>query len=343
MQSNQLEALKKERAVFEKIKGDYVVKAIWTFTYKSYICFVMEYMIGGDFAALLENYVCLDVEVARFYIAEIVLALDMLHNLGIIHRDLKPDNILLDASGHAKLTDFGLSDAGIEEIVREQGENGTPQLKSKEGKFNKLINSMKILQIPTEKNDVNNVELIVGGQETLKKKKVLTFAPNEIGSQVSGIFGTMDKVRDSQNCIETKHALDNEKKARIIGTPDYIAPEIIRGDSHGKMVDWWSLGVMIYEFLCSVPPFNDQSVDKVFENIQNLRINWPNIGIRSCLSKHELKSLFLSQLGYDEDCMTPESKDLIEKLLDPDPQKRLGANGVDEIKNHPWFAGNLDF
>ena len=293
MQSNQIEALKKERAVFEKIKGDYVVKAIWTFTYKSYICFVMEYMIGGDFAALLENYVCLDVEVARFYIAEIALALDMLHNLGIVHRDLKPDNILLDASGHAKLTDFGLSDAGLEEIVREQGEHGAPQLKTKEGKFNKLINSMKLLQIPTEKNDENNVQLIVGGQETLKKKKVLTFAPNEPGAETTASgFDTIDK--EHQNCNESKQAIENEKRPRIIGTPDYIAPEILRGDPHGKMVDWWSLGVMIYEFLCSVPPFNEESVDKVFDNILHLRINWPNIGNSNNRSDHDLIHLSLS-------------------------------------------------
>lgn len=241
----------------------------------------MEYMIGGDFAAILENYVCLDEEVARFYIAEIILALDMLHSLGIVHRDLKPDNILLDASGHVKLTDFGLSDAGIEGIVRDQGEKGDAPIKNRESKFNKLLNSMKLIQIPTQpstetKGD-GKIEFIVGGQEALKKKKLLSFAPNECSSALLKKKNTEIEAEKAT----TKEAPPEEKKARIIGTPDYIAPEILKGEEHGKMVDWWSLGVMIYEFLCSVPPFNADSVDEVFENILQHQINWPTIGTES--------------------------------------------------------------
>lgn len=285
MQTNQIESLKKERTVFEKIKGDYVVKAFWTFTYKSYLCFVMEYMIGGDFAAILENYVCLDEEVAKFYIAEIILALDMLHSLGIVHRDLKPDNILLDASGHVKLTDFGLSDAGLEGIMRDQ--------KHEEGKFKRLMTSMKLLQIPNDQSpdtikDDNKIEFIKGGNEALKKKKVLSFAPTEINSGLLKRKNTpqagelVNMLNAEKKSIET--AKEEKEKKRIIGTPDYIAPEIIKGDEHGKMVDWWSLGVMIYEFLCSVPPFNDETVDQVFENILAHHISWPNIGTFSLIA-----------------------------------------------------------
>lgn len=271
------------------LQGDFVVKAFWTFAYKAYLCFVMEYMIGGDFASILENYTCLDEDIARFYIAEIVLALGMLHSQGIIHRDLKPDNILLDASGHAKLTDFGLSDAGLGQLVRGQGDNGSAQLKNKKGKFNKLINSMKILEIPggngqkDESKDKKKVELILGGHEALKKKKLLTFAPNECNSALL----KKKQVDDSPWKDPDQCANPDEKKHRIIGTPDYIAPEIIQGEPHGHMVDWWSLGVMLYEFLCSVPPFNDESVDQVFDNIVKRRITWPSIG-NSMNHKHIL-------------------------------------------------------
>ena len=65
---------------------------------------------------------------------------------------------------------------------------------------------------------------------------------------------------------------------RIVGTPDYIAPEVIRGSPHDRMVDWWSLGVMIYEFITSVPPFNDTSIERIFDNILNGQIEWPEIG-----------------------------------------------------------------
>lgn len=74
----------------------------------------MEYMKGGDFSGILQEYGCLENRVAKFYIAELVLAIQHLHNLGIVHRDLKPDNILLDSSGHIKLTDFGLSKVDLE-------------------------------------------------------------------------------------------------------------------------------------------------------------------------------------------------------------------------------------
>ncbi len=69
----------------------------------------MEYMIGGDLSSLLQVAGYFDEDMARFYIAEILIALAYLHAHGIIHRDLKPDNVLINESGHIKLSDFGLS------------------------------------------------------------------------------------------------------------------------------------------------------------------------------------------------------------------------------------------
>jgi serine/threonine protein kinase len=87
-----------------------VVTALFVFVHKNYICFIMECMYGGDFRGILEEESRLDeVDVAKPYLAELVLAIEYLHELGIVHRDLKPENILLDAKGHIKLADFGLS------------------------------------------------------------------------------------------------------------------------------------------------------------------------------------------------------------------------------------------
>lgn len=71
-------------------------------------------MSGGDFEAILRTYTRLEEDIAKYYIAEIILAIEYLHSMNIVHRDLKPANILLDKKGHIKLADFGLSEIELE-------------------------------------------------------------------------------------------------------------------------------------------------------------------------------------------------------------------------------------
>lgn len=91
-----IETLKSERNIFEILSGTYVTKAYYSFIHSPYLCFLMEYMPGGDFGTILKIYTCLDEIIVKFYMAELILALEYLHDNGIVHRDLKPDNILLD-------------------------------------------------------------------------------------------------------------------------------------------------------------------------------------------------------------------------------------------------------
>ena len=102
-----------EADILSKVNNDYLVRGVYTFQTEKYLYMVMEYMRGGDFANLLENVGAFDEQVARFYLAQIVLALEYLHSIDIIHRDLKPENILIDGDGRIKLTDFGLSEIGL--------------------------------------------------------------------------------------------------------------------------------------------------------------------------------------------------------------------------------------
>ena len=102
----------------------------------------------------------------------------------------------------------------------------------------------------------------------------------------------------------------------LCGTPDYLAPEVVSGQGHGKGVDWWTLGILIYEMIASYPPFYDEDPMRTYAKIMHGRIAFP---------KH----------------FSPAAVDLISKLLNPKPTKRLGVinGGVALIKGHPWFHG----
>lgn len=115
---------------------------------------------------------------------------------------------------------------------------------------------------------------------------------------------------------------ENHDIKKFVGTPDYLAPEIITGAGQNEASDWWSIGCILFEFIFGYPPFHADTPEKVFDNILLGMIDWPPLS-----AEEEL-----------EIC-PPECKDLIEKLLTLDPEERLGNNGAEEIRNHPYFDG----
>ena len=216
---------KTERDLMVKINSPFIVNIKSAFQDASKLYIVSEFMQGGDMFFHLHDgkIVTFNNDKAKFYIMELVLALESLHKNNMVYRDLKPENILLDAKGHVKLTDFGLS---------------------------------KILE-------------------------------NE-----------------------------EDKAFTICGTPQYLAPEVIKKKGYDKAVDWWSLGCVMFEMLTGKIPFPIKRGVKLNMTIYEQGVNYPSI-------------------------LTKNAKDLIQKLLILNPSERLGSgpNGSENVKNHPYFKG----
>nr|KAF7416747.1 hypothetical protein H0235_011278 [Vespula pensylvanica] len=240
MLRNQVEQVFAERDIMSFTDNPFVVSMYCSFETKKHLCLVMEYVEGGDCANLLKNIGPLPSDMARFYFAETVLAVEYLHSYGIVHRDLKPDNLLITALGHIKLTDFGLSKMGLMSLATNLYE------------------------------------------------------------------GYIDR--------DTRQFSDKQ----VFGTPEYIAPEVILRQGYGKPVDWWSMGIILYEFLIGCVPFFGETPEELFAHTVNDDIEWPD---------------------EDDWLVHPEAKDIITVLLQQSPRDRLGTGGSHEVKEHPYFYG----
>ncbi|XP_025846609.1 serine/threonine-protein kinase 38 isoform X4 [Vulpes vulpes] len=108
LEKEQVGHIRAERDILVEADSLWVVKMFYSFQDKLNLYLIMEFLPGGDMMTLLMKKDTLTEEETQFYIAETVLAIDSIHQLGFIHRDIKPDNLLLDSKGHVKLSDFGL-------------------------------------------------------------------------------------------------------------------------------------------------------------------------------------------------------------------------------------------
>lgn len=344
---NQITNVKAERMILMKqADSPFVVKLYFTFQSKDNLYLVMEYLNGGDCAALIKTLGSLPEEWARAYVAEVVLGLEYLHEKGIVHRDLKPDNLLIDQHGHLKLTDFGLSRIGLlgrqtresrrlpERLLGGKAGRGRRSPGSRPTSFDSGYLQSPLLSAKIEdsgsyfnprmaaaaqlQDDVSESSGSEGVAHLMRRKGKQSQAESPLASFASELATELRSQQTNPgNHGHSGHTPPGGGEQKFVGTPDYLAPETILGLSEDdRGVDWWALGVVTYEFLYGIPPFHAETPDKVFENILSMRIDW-----------HE-EWIEFSQ----------EARNFMERLLIYDPTKRLGINGAKEVRDHPFFA-----
>ncbi|XP_063706685.1 serine/threonine-protein kinase Warts isoform X2 [Culicoides brevitarsis] len=265
LERNQVAHVKAERDILAEADNEWVVKLYYSFQDKDNLYFVMDYIPGGDLMSLLIKKGIFEENLARFYIAELTLAIESVHKMGFIHRDIKPDNILIDKKGHIKLTDFGLC-TGF-----------------------RWTHDSKYYQKNGEHARQDSME-----------------AWSKSGHDHAPIPPPLERRKYRDKTRSKAHS--------IVGTPNYIAPEVLLRSGYTQLCDWWSVGVILYEMLVGQPPF----LANTAEETQYKVIHW-----RSTLKIPPQAKL------------TEEASNLIIRLCCSEDE-RLGKQ-VDEIKTHPFL------
>lgn len=214
-------------------KSRWVVPLVASFQDITNLYLVMEYMVGGDFLGLLFRKDVLKEKKARWYIAEMILCVEEAHRLRWIHRDVKPDNFLISASGHLKISDFGLAFDGHWTHDQSFFNNHRQSLMEKLG-------------------------ITVEGDSLDRKEGAQIAAGMALANAVTGRKSRRptpqaDGPGENEQILQWRNRCGNRKLARsVVGTSQYMAPEVIRGELYDGRCDWWSIGIILYEVGASV-------------------------------------------------------------------------------------------
>ncbi|XP_059300377.1 serine/threonine-protein kinase D6PKL1-like [Lycium ferocissimum] len=269
-------------------------------TNDKYSCLVMEYCPGGDLHVLRQKQPNKNFseQAARFYVAEVLLALEYLHMLGVIYRDLKPENVLVREDGHIMLSDFDLSLRCV--VNPTLVKSSTPVVKPPKTTSSPCSESSCIDPFclhPSWQVSCFTPRFLSAAAKTRKLKA-------DIAGQVTPL---------PQLIVEPTDARSNS----FVGTHEYLAPEIIKGEGHGSAVDWWTFGIFLYELLYGRTPFKGPGNEDTLANVVSQCLKFPAYPV-----------------------VSSNARDLIRRLLQKEPENRLGAEkGAAEIKQHPFFEG----
>lgn len=221
------------------------------------------------------------------------MALEYVHSLGIVYRDLKPDNVMVQHSGHVMLVDFDLS-TRLSQRSPKSTLSPTPSPSPS----------------PSPEVWTETKSTMMKNENQKKKKKRLFHFHRFCNSGVTPENAEQQTAEIPRSPPQSTDSNSSEKSNSFVGTEDYVAPEIVAGKGHDFAVDWWSLGVVLYEMLYGTTPFRGTNRKETFYRILTKS---PDL----CGEATPLR-------------------DLIRKLLEKDPTKRID---VDQIKGHEFFKG----
>ncbi|KAL9123742.1 MAG: hypothetical protein Q9217_006858 [Psora testacea] len=297
-------------------KSRWVVPLIASFQDRTNLYLVMEYMIGGDFLGLLFRRNVLKERHARWYIAEMILSIEETHRHRWIHRDIKPDNFLISASGHLKISDFGLAFDGHWSHDQRFYKNHRKTLMEKLGI--EVRGDLQDQEEDAKKAPRNNLANILTGLSRQSRDNAQVDGPCE-----------------DESILQWR---DRECKRRmavsVVGTSQYMAPEVIRGDLYDGRCDWWSIGIILYE---------DNRNSLRFPNDREYRVSREAIHLIGNLlqeKEHRLSSKKYMLNDYQHSRRVPGQ--LINTYADPNATDYRGRfvypDDATDIKGHPFFG-----
>ena len=342
---NKLHRVKTEGTILEAVDHPYCATLYSAFQTETHLYFVMQFCEGGELYETLQNAPGkrFSEPTARFYAAEVLVALQYLHLMGFIYRDLKPENILLKKDGHVVVTVFDLSYCASSRahvvMLDAAGRAPTePKERSRSGDA-----------FPGA--ETNGASSRSDESETRKNEPPLPSSPTPLafnGGRVSdersgmGHVGSGSGSGSGSFCASPSGALSSSMRAMgvsslgpypstrayprivaepfaftnsFVGTEEYLAPEVLNSTGHTSSIDWWEFGIFIHEMTFGSTPFRASRREQTFHNIIHQPLEFPSAPATSA-----------------------ELKDLLRKLLQRDPSQRLGTRGgAEEVKNHPFF------
>ncbi|XP_073302982.1 serine/threonine-protein kinase RHS3-like [Primulina huaijiensis] len=294
---NKLLRAQTEREILSLLDHPFLPTLYSHFETEKFYCLVMEFCSGGNLHSLRQKppNKYFTEEAARFYASEVLLALEYLHMLGIVYRDLKPENVLVREEGHIMLLDFDLS--------------------------------LRCSVSPTlvKSSSVHNGNSMDGSNGVIDNENAVrscmqpsTFFPRLLYPKKNRKSKSDFGLGHSTNVLpELMAEPTNVRSMSFVGTHEYLAPEIIRGEGHSSAVDWWTFGIFLYELLLGTTPFKGSGNRATLFNVVGQPFKFP-----------ETPQVNLS------------ARDLKRGLLVKEPHKRIPyKRGATEIKQHPFFEG----